>query len=329
MKGFGPEFESLPDYILKVTKTIWEDREVDALERFYAEDIVMRSTSELQRGRGTVVADTLSMLGAFPDKEILGEDVIWCEDGEGSYLSSHRAMTLCTHAGHAAFGPPTGRAFRFRAVADCAVKDEVIYDEWLARDNSAIAIQLGREPEAEARAQIALDGGPERAVRPLRAEDDVVHRYTGRGNDDEWGERLADTLTRVMAANVAAIRHRYDRAAAIFHPGCRDGFSWRFAETEWTRLRSALPSAEFRVDHAIGRSDPGEPHRAAVRWSLTGSHDGHGAFGAPTHAPVHVMGFTHAEFGPHGTEGWGIRREYTVFDEIAVWKQIALHTGRL
>jgi hypothetical protein len=35
------------------------------------------------------------------------------------------------------------------------------------------------------------------------------------------------------------------------------------------------------------------------------------------------MGISHAELGPDGR----IRREYVVFDEGAVWKQILLHTG--
>jgi hypothetical protein len=34
------------------------------------------------------------------------------------------------------------------------------------------------------------------------------------------------------------------------------------------------------------------------------------------------MGMTHAEFGP-----WGLRREYTLYDEVALWKQIILQTG--
>ena len=88
------------------------------------------------------------------------------------------------------------------------------------------------------------------------------------------------------------------------------------------RLRSSFPSATFAVHHVIGRDDPGQPFRAAVRWSLDGKHDGFGLFGAPTGAPVHVMGITHAEFGP-----WGLRREFTLFDEISIWKQILLHTG--
>jgi hypothetical protein len=32
-----------------------------------------------------------------------------------------------------------------------------------------------------------------------------------------------------------------------------------------------------------------------------------------------VLGITHAEFGP-----WGLRREYTLYDETAIWKQILL-----
>jgi hypothetical protein len=33
------------------------------------------------------------------------------------------------------------------------------------------------------------------------------------------------------------------------------------------------------------------------------------------------MGVSHAEFGPRG-----LRREITIFDDIAVWKQILLQT---
>lgn len=54
-----------------------------------------------------------------------------------------------------------------------------------------------------------------------------------------------------------------------------------------------------------------------MRWSLTGKDAGAGYFGAPTGAEVHVMGITHAE--------WGLRRQFTLIDEVAIWKQILLH----
>ena len=68
------------------------------------------------------------------------------------------------------------------------------------------------------------------------------------------------------------------------------------------------------------------PARAAVRWSLHGSHDGNGYFGAPTGAEVYVMGITHAEFGSLGMAPVKLRREYTLFDETAVWMQILKQT---
>jgi hypothetical protein len=67
------------------------------------------------------------------------------------------------------------------------------------------------------------------------------------------------------------------------------------------------------------------PPRAALRWSLWGRHEGWGAFGAPTGAQVYAMGISHAEFGPRG-----LRRgdpAFTLFDETAIWTQIALQTG--
>ena len=44
MKGFDPKFRDLTDYILGVTKEIWEDRRIHTLNRYYAPDIIVRSS---------------------------------------------------------------------------------------------------------------------------------------------------------------------------------------------------------------------------------------------------------------------------------------------
>ena len=87
-------------------------------------------------------------------------------------------------------------------------------------------------------------------------------------------------------------------------------------------LRAAFPDAQFKIEHQIGLEEEQMPPRAAVRWSLNGLHSGWGRFGTPTGAPVYIMGITQAEFGPGG-----LRREWTLIDETAIWKQILLHTG--
>jgi hypothetical protein len=69
------------------------------------------------------------------------------------------------------------------------------------------------------------------------------------------------------------------------------------------------------------------PPRAAVRWSLHGKHEGWGSFGRPTGAEVYVMGVCHAEFGALVSGEAKIRREFALYDEVAIWKQILMQTG--
>ncbi|MDE3080225.1 MAG: ester cyclase [Paracoccaceae bacterium] len=324
MKGFDPKFRDFPDYIIGITKEIWEDRGIATLHRYYAPDIVVRSPSGVVVGNAGVIAATMATLAEFPDRTLLGEDVIWSGTPEEGMLSSHRILSTATHLGSGAFGPATGRKLRYRIIADCHAIANQINDEWLIRDQGAIVRQMGWEPKDFARDQIAREGGPGACPTPFTPATDRPGPYGGRGNDNEWGARLADLLTRLMAADFAAIPQVYDRAALLEYPGGATGHSFADADRFWMGLRAAFPDAAFTLHHVIGRDDPMMPPRAAVRWSLHGRHSGWGAFGPPSGAEVHVMGITQAEFGP-----WGLRREWTLFDETAIWKQILLHTGDL
>jgi predicted ester cyclase len=322
MKGFDPKFRDLPDYILGVTKEIWEDRGIATLRRYYADDMLVRSPASVVHGNENVIAATMATLAEFPDRTLLGEDVIWSGDEEQGFLSSHRLFSTATHAFAGAYGEPTGRPLRYRIIADCAVKANQIYDEWLVRDQGAIVRQLGVDPKRYAADRIAAEGGPERCARPLTRETDVLGAYRGTGNDDPVGRRYADILTRLMQADFASIPEVYDRAVQIETPGGVTGHGWPAVDGFFMRLRSAFPRAEFTIHHVIGRQDKDMPPRAALRWTLSGKHEGFGAFGEPTGAEVYVLGLSHAEFGP-----WGLRREWVLYDETAIWKQILLKTG--
>jgi hypothetical protein len=329
--SYAEHWRDFPDYILGITKEIWEDRGIATLHRYYAPDIVVRSPASVVVGNQGVIAATMATLAEFPDRTLLGEDVIWCPGPGGGHLSSHRLLSTATHLGDGAYGPATGKRLVYRIIADCHASGQVIDDEWLIRDQGAIVRQMGWTPQDFARAQIAREGGAERAARPLTPATDRPGPYAGRGNDNPWGARYAQGLTRIMGADFAAIPALYDRAASLFLPGGVHGQGPGDADRFWLGLRAALPDADFVIHHSIGRDDPLMPPRAALRWSLTGTHSGWGAFGAPTGAPVHVMGISHAEFGPwsgpDGRGGPGIRREWVLFDETAIWKQILLHTG--
>ena len=47
MQGFDPKFKDFPDYIIGITKEIWEDRGLATLHEYYAKDIVVRLPSAL------------------------------------------------------------------------------------------------------------------------------------------------------------------------------------------------------------------------------------------------------------------------------------------
>ena len=322
MKGFDPRFRDLPDYILKITKEIWEDRGIATLRQYYGRDMVVRAPGSVVRGNEGVIAATMATLAEFPDRTLLGEDVIWSGGDEEGFLSSHRILSTATHLGDGAFGAATGRWLRYRIIADCYARENQITDEWIVRDQGAVVRQMGIEPKRYAAERIDAEGGPKRCPQPMTPDNDPPGPYGGTGNDDPWGLRYADILSGLMAADMASIRSVYDRAAHLELPGGVTAHGWEAADGFWTRLRSAFPSAEFRVHHRIGREDLLMPPRAALRWSLWGRHDGTGAFGPPTGAQVFVLGISHAEFGPYG-----LRREWVLYDETAIWKQIALHTG--
>ncbi len=327
MKDFSNRWKDFPDYIVGVTKEIWEDRGIATLNQTYAPDIPVRSPMGVQRGNQAVIASTMATVHEFPDRQLYAEDVIFSSDAKMGLLSSHRLITTGTHTQDGAFGPATGRRFTARVIADCAASADVIYDEWLVRDYGGIVRQLGMDPQNYARSLIEREGGPGRATRPLTPDTDVPGDYRGTGNTNSWGERYADTLTRIMGADFAHIHASYDRAVIGEYSGARQALGREEVTAFWVGLRSAFPSAAFAIHHQIGMDGALMPPRAAIRWSLDGRHDGWGAFGRPTGARVHVMGMSHAEFGPFGPDGVGLRREFALYDEVAIWKQILLHIG--
>ena len=80
---------------------------------------------------------------------------------------------------------------------------------------------------------------------------------------------------------------------------------------------ATLPDAEMIADHVYWLGNDEEGYRVATRWLLRGTHERPGVYGEPTGRRVDVMGITH-----HHIRDGKIVREWTVFDELAVLKQL-------
>ena len=87
MHGFDSKFKTFPDFIIGITREIWEERGLATLHHYYTEDIPVRSPSAVVRGNQGVIAATMATLAEFPDRRLLGEDVIWSGTPEEGMLS--------------------------------------------------------------------------------------------------------------------------------------------------------------------------------------------------------------------------------------------------
>jgi hypothetical protein len=316
-------YATVPEFIYGITREIWEDRGIGGkLDQYYASDILLRAATGFTGSNTGVTAQTLQTLHQFPDRQLIGEDVIWTGYDDGSFLSSHRLTSVMTHTGDGILGRAQGRKVRSRIIADCWVRDQVVVEEWLVRDQAAFARCLGLEPRALAHDMAERDlrnGVPISFFvpahdRPGRLKDGV--------QDDPTVALLVKGLRRLWhAKETAAIRDLYFEGAALHAPGGDVLYGHRDIDTFVLGYLASFPDAEFTIETARVNRDPEQPVRVAMRWSLTGTHTGYGHFGEPSGAPVYVMGMSHFNL----TQG-RITTEYLLTDEVSIWKQIIAHT---
>jgi len=323
LKGFDPEYTSIPDYILKSTMRIWEERGVGRIRDFYSADNIVRTAMGLTEGIDAVIAATNETLHQFPDRRLLGEDVIWTgDDATGEYYSSHRIVSPMHHDGNGMFGPPTGLPVKARTIADTVLRNEKVCEEWLVRDHGAIIRQIGGDVAEFAAQSVAAAVDRGRKPDVFTPDVDIAGSYVTPVETSEHARMYAATLEAIWQSNLAVANANYNEAVALELPG---GFteSGKTAGTKfWMSLISAVPDAQFSVDHLIGRDDPGRPLRVAARWSVQGTHDGAGAFGDASGAPIYILGISHAEV----IDGQ-IAREWVLIDELAIHRQICLFKG--
>lgn len=312
------------DYILGITREIWEERGVGpALERYYAEDVLLRSPAGMVTDRQGVVASTLQTLHEFPDRRLLGEDVIWSGNRESGFLSSHRLTSVMTHTGSGSYGKATGKPARARVIAECVVRNDQVVEEWLIRDQGAIAACLGSDAEELARHQVENDLDIHGKVMFFTPDIDVPGIYVDFIDDSEEARAYAGAWQAVWGdKEPAVIRQLYHDGASVFAPGGNILYGHVDMDRFVLGYLAAFPDSTFTVDNLIVNRDPGLPTRLAMRWHIEATHSGWGGFGAPSGAPVYIMGLTHACI-----VNGRLTMEWILIDEVSVWKQILAHAG--
>jgi SnoaL-like polyketide cyclase len=319
-------YSDIPAFIYGITREIWEDRGIGAkLDKYYAPNIKLRAPTGYTGSNQGVTAQTLQTLHQFPDRQLIGEDVIWQPYADGSFLSSHRLVSVMTHTGDGIYGKAQGRPVRSRIIADCWVRDQVVVEEWLVRDQAAFANCMGTSAQEMARAQADIELQAGKRISFFKPENDqptqcpvtvdkdpVVAKYV-QGLHDIWNDK-----------NTAAIRDAYFHGANLYAPGGDIRYGHADIDRFVMGYLASMPDAKLQMHSAFINRDAEQPLRIAARWSLTGTHTGWGHFGQPTGGPLYIMGLSHA----HITQG-RVMNEWITFDEVSIWKQIYAHQAVL
>ena len=315
-------YGSVPEFIYGITREIWEDRGIgNKLDAYYAKDIALRAPTGFTSSNAGVAAQTLQTLHQFPDRQLVGEDVIWRDCGDGTFLSSHRLVSVMTHTGSGSYGHASGRIVRSRIVAECWVKNKVVIEEWLVRDQAAFAVCMGQTAAQLAKSMVDAELSRGQSVSFFTPAHDQPSNYPATLSDDIAALAYCAGLQQVWNdKNTAAIRQMYFHGSTLYAPGGQARHGHADIDRFVIGYLASFPDAVLRIHSAIVNRDAESATRLAVRWALSGTHTGYGHFGEPSGAPVHIMAMSHVQM-----TGGRVVSEWLLMDEVAVFKQIFAH----
>jgi hypothetical protein len=327
LRGFDSIYRDIVDYIVRCTHRIWEEKDVGLIHSHYAEDCRVYTLGGLVVGSDGVIGNTLGTLQAFPDRTLYADHVIWSDDGARGFHTSHRITSHMTHLGDNEFGAASGRRATVVTIADCLVRQNRIYQEWLVRDNWSLAVQLGFDPCEIADRQALRDRTVptmtswwQQEYARARSEAPVQRVVTE-------GPRGASELAQYVfghcwnCRHLGGLREIYSPVIEWHGPASRRLFGVGPVLGFISSLLAAIPDALVSVDHVASVPFFDLGLDVAVRWTLAGQHTGHGLHRAPSGKPVTLLAITHWRL-----IGDRIVEEWTVYDEIAVLRQLSQET---
>lgn len=293
---------------MRQTHRIWEQKAVGLIYDHYLHKVKIHTTSGECCGRDEVVADTVQQLAAFPDLALRGEGVIW--NDENKYIS-HWVTRVAHNTGYSAFGKPTGKRICYPVATDSLVYEGRVVEVWEVYDGLLLAQQLGFGARQAVAAlsvgytSISSSGARSHGqlppdVLPRPARSDGLESYVSWIWHEIWNRRRLDRIAQFCRPN-----YRFSGPSGR-RLRTRDGFA-----AYVLGLLAAFPDATMTVEHVTALEE-----HVAVRWRLTGTHDGPG-YGAPTGRRINILGITH-----HYLHRGQFVEERTVFDELALLVQL-------
>ncbi|MFD2924808.1 ester cyclase [Halobacillus naozhouensis] len=327
MKGFDDDYNNIVDYIVKITRQIWKEKDIGLIYDTYSTDIQIHKGRINSHGVNEVISGTLQTLQAFPDRKGSGWSVIWSGNDEDGFFTSHRGRSIATNTGDSFYGPATGKKVMFRTTADCLIHSNKIYEEWLVMDTYHLVQQLGYDPIEVAK---IMAKSTKKLAPPMNfglsetAEVGLPPEvYVPKHKDFEIGDFVLQVFNRIWERrSINYIKKFYEDNATVHFICNRDLVGFNEIQGMFISFFASLPNAKVLVDRVTcNKRDTDREYDVAVRWRIQGIHEGTGYFGTPSGKPIEITGINHFKIKDEK-----ITEEWFLFDGMEVLRQI--HTEK-
>ena len=135
--------EDVAEFVDAAFHTVWNRRNLAALDRLYAPAVVHEGTSgRSYRGVGQIRSFVMSMLAMFPDLALAVEDLYWMGNPQDGFLIAARWSALGSHRGNGAYGEPTGREVHLWGITQWLVEDGKVSKEWTVFNEFGVLMQI-------------------------------------------------------------------------------------------------------------------------------------------------------------------------------------------
>lgn len=329
MDGFDEIYTDIVDYIVRCTHRIWDERDIGLIYSHYTHNCVLYGTTTTLYDRESVVCDTIQRLVSFPERRGMATQVLWNGDDKDGFYTSHLVTGSGRHTQHGHFGPPTGRTFTSRTIADCMIYRNRIYREWVVADNMAIVKQLGLDPNTFANdtAKAMFDKGLDaidigESQRLFGQQPPMSEANTSIANNEIEVETLSwlhEVFNRRMFGRIMKV---YAPNTQYHGPKMVELYGPAAVVHQHLGLLGSIPDAAYMPQHICSNPCEEGGVKVAVRWVIEGHHLGYGILselGKPTGQRLQVMGITHYHY-----KNGLIVDEWNVYDELSLLVQIKL-----
>ncbi len=325
LRGFDEEFIDIVDYIIRITHRIWEQKNIGLCNRYYSEYCPVHTLGGYSDDVETVVNNTLKTIGAFPDRSLIGENVVWRDLGdEAGYYSSHRITSIMTNKASSEFGAATGKTGRVTTIADCICFENKIVYEWLMRDNSFLVKQLGISV-FDAASHVASFAVPsefeewkQEEIARVRAGEQTKHVWPT--EVDQQGYELANHWLTVFfnQKDYGHAKDFYHLNAKAQWPGGISAIGIPQIKGVFIQWLAQCPDAKATLDHVAVVPFEEQGQDIAIRWSLAGTFNARQPeLKDYSGQDFFILGATHLRI----IDG-KIAKEWTVFDEVAAYANL-------